>query len=241
MNYCRRTILTALILLFSVQPEASPDKNIPSNYELDSLTKLPPQKDEYETSAAFAKRLADYESRDRMSVSIVVPVSFQYDADSEAYLIPTCFEQEFSRAVYFSDQKTGVNAMGAEWSWTEELGRINRVRVEDCKFDGAAAELRVPLSLKKAREIREVISVIAEIEVPEQTPSLGGGLYNQVPEFGRSYVDKTETLIFLGYLKKLTVSRTDSGQTISAFDFSGEIESREAKIEKLKKIERISP
>lgn len=237
MNYSRSTILTVLILLFCVQPEASSDKNIPSNIELDSLTKLPPNKDEYETSAAFAKRLADYESRDRQSVSVVVPVSFQYDADNEVYLIPTCFEQEFSRAVYFSDQKTGVNAMGAEWSWKEELGRINRVRVEDCKFDGAPEELRVPLSLKKAIEIRDVISVVAQIEVPEQTPSLGGPIYNQIPEFGKSYVDKTKTLIFLGYLKKLTISRTDSGQTITAFDFSREIETRDAKREKFKKLE----
>lgn len=228
MNLVARTLLKVmrievllgigLVLGVALEVEATenvydnlPSVTQPSSEELDALTPKPLIKDDYETTAEFEARVAQEKESQKIQITVFIPLNVKYQADEEKYEISACGDYRVSG--YENRQEfSGQNAMGATWDWVEVTGRLNVVKVEDCK------NVYIPMSLADARALRETITAIGAVTLSSQKPETSGNFY-QSPKFGTYLLDKTITYTYEGLLDGVYLGRRDTKETLGFLDF----------------------
>lgn len=211
----QKALLVMALMSFSshISAETVPEATIFSYLVMEDFMQLKAEvlyKDEFETTAEFEARKAAHASRERNKRKVYVPINARYSADEERFSVPTCYDREIYTNLDRVEM-SGTNAMNAEWSWTEISGERYSIKTAGCvSFD-------LPFELKKARELRDNIIFMGELEVEEQRPDSDRSY--EVPKYGKRFVDNTVTYTYQAKMTALYVGKKDTGELIKYINF----------------------
>lgn len=199
-------------------------------------------KDPYETTAEFEERKRTAESLGDVSISFYAEIWHGYDADRQVYMVDPCFQKTVINDTN-ATAKSGVNAMGAEWSWQEVTGdryavsaghaigsewSWRKITGDQYAVDGEHCErISIPYELRKARLIRADVLAIAKISLTTQRRHWDPSFAD--PEWGKSIVDKTSTYTYKGEIDEIYIGISSAGVVVSANLKAERDEVREAK------------
>ena len=178
------TNLLASDAIVSTLPTENLSFDIVNNHTQEELVK-----DQFETSEEFNKR------KQKLSVpnpiSIYINEVLYYDADKEEYSF-RCYEgynEDYATKLLKDETnlipRSGNNGFGAEWDWSEKVGRIYELRYK-CPENRS---IQVPLV--DAKEFRDDFIAVIELELTAQNWSSKTNY--ESAEFGKRIVNNYST------------------------------------------------
>ena len=173
-----------------------------ANWTSPSNWTSPIDKGEYETTSEFEKRQTEFSRRNEETPIAYVPLGFSYDADLEHYVVDTCVYKEIPQDD-LAGQTVGLSAENAK----------RRVYVRTTRRCEEKEEKIIPMNLKKAREISDVVQILGLLSFPHDHTSI----YPEEDTFWSENPENTRPEFFLlnADLRFIILGRTDTREILA--------------------------